>query len=106
MMPVLASFNAAWARQSRRTLIGVEYLACRAGTLQASARNRECPMLDFKIPDMTCGHCVRSVTAAVKAIDPNAELTIDLPTHHVQVQTGASRDALVAQLVEAGYTPA
>jgi len=63
-------------------------------------------MLSFEIPNMTCGHCVRAVTEAVKAADPAAELQIDLPTHHVQVQTSAAREAVVAQLVEAGYTPA
>ncbi len=63
-------------------------------------------MLSFEIPDMTCGHCVRAVTAAVKAADPAAELQIDLPTHRVQVQTTVPREAVVQQLVEAGYTPA
>ena len=63
-------------------------------------------MLSFEIPNMTCGHCVRSVTEAVKAADPAAELQIDLPTHRVQVQTHAAREVVVAQLVEAGYTPA
>ena len=63
-------------------------------------------MLSFEIPDMTCGHCVRAVTAAVKAADPAAELQIDLPTHSVQVQTTVPREAVVQQLVEAGYTPA
>ncbi len=63
-------------------------------------------MLSFEIPDMTCGHCVRAVTAAVKAADPAAELQIDLPSHRVQVQTTVPREAVVQQLVEAGYTPA
>ena len=63
-------------------------------------------MLSFEIPDMTCGHCVRTVTEAVKAADPAAEVQIDLPTHRVQVQTGVTREAVVARLVEAGYTPA
>ena len=63
-------------------------------------------MLSFEIPNMTCGHCVRSVTEAVKAADPAAELQIDLPTHRVQVQTSAAREAVVARLVQAGYTPA
>lgn len=62
-------------------------------------------MLDFQIPDMTCGHCVKAVTDAVKAADPAAEVQIDLPTHRVQVQTGAPREQVVAKLVEAGYTP-
>ena len=63
-------------------------------------------MLSFEIPDMTCGHCVRTVTEAVKAADPAAEVQIDLPTHRVQVQTGVTRETVVARLVEAGYTPA
>ncbi len=63
-------------------------------------------MLDLQIPDMTCGHCVKAVTAAVKAADPAAALQIDLPTHRVQVQTAVPREQVVARLVEAGYTPA
>lgn len=62
-------------------------------------------MLDFKIPNMTCGHCARAVTEAVKAADPQAEVQIDLPDHRVQVQTHAERQAVVARLVEAGYEP-
>lgn len=62
-------------------------------------------MLDFQIPDMTCGHCVKAVTQAVKAADPAAEVQIDLPTHRVQVKTAAPREAVIAKLVEAGYTP-
>ena len=63
-------------------------------------------MLSFQIPDMTCGHCARAVTEAVKAADPAAVVQIDLPTHRVEVQTATPREAVVAQLVEAGYTPA
>jgi copper chaperone len=62
-------------------------------------------MYEFQIPNMSCGHCVKAVTEAVKAADPQAQVTIDLPTHHVQVQSAAPREAVVAQLVEAGYTP-
>lgn len=63
-------------------------------------------MLEFNLPAMTCGHCARAVTEAVQAADPAATVQIDLPTKQVQVQTSASREAVVAQLVEAGYTPA
>ncbi len=62
-------------------------------------------MISFQIPDMTCGHCVAAVTKAVKAADPAAEIKIDLPTHNVQVQTSVPREVVVAQLVDAGYTP-
>ena len=63
-------------------------------------------MLTFEIPNMTCGHCVRAVTEAVKAADPGALVECDLPSHRVQVQTSASREAVLAQLTEAGYAPA
>lgn len=63
-------------------------------------------MLDLQIPNMTCGHCVRAVTEAVKAADPEAQVTIDLPTHRVQVQTRAEPQKVLAQLKEAGYAPA
>ncbi len=63
-------------------------------------------MLTFQIPNMTCGHCVRAVTEAVHAADPAATVKADLPTHQVEVQTTAPREAVVAQLAEAGYQPA
>ncbi len=62
-------------------------------------------MQSFELPAMTCGHCVKAVTAAVQAADPAAQVQIDLPTHRLQVHSSAPREALVAQLVEAGYPP-
>ncbi len=62
-------------------------------------------MLDFQIPAMTCDHCVRAVTEAVHVADPDAQVHVDLTSKQVQVQTTATRDAVVAQLQEAGYTP-
>jgi copper chaperone len=63
-------------------------------------------MYQFQIPNMSCGHCVRAITEAVKAADPQADVKTDLPTHQVQVESTAPREALVAQLTEAGYAPA
>ena len=63
-------------------------------------------MLTFEIPNMTCGHCVRAITEAVKSVDPAATVQTDLATHQVQVDTAADRHAVVAQLTEAGYAPA
>jgi copper chaperone len=62
-------------------------------------------MLDLTIPDMTCGGCARGVTAAIKSVDPSAELVIDVETHKVQVKTSASAAAVKAAVVEAGFTP-
>ena len=63
-------------------------------------------MIEFTIPAMSCGHCVRAITEAVRALDPAAEVKTDLATHQVQVQTSAAREALKVQLTEAGYPPA
>ncbi len=63
-------------------------------------------MLDLLIPQMTCGHCVRAVTEAVKTADPAAHVEIDLPSHRVQVDTTAPREAVLARLAAAGYAPA
>jgi copper chaperone len=63
-------------------------------------------MLEFQLPTMTCGHCVKAVTGAIQSVDAQAKVTIDLPTHQVQVDTGAERATLVEALKEAGYEPA
>lgn len=63
-------------------------------------------MIEFQIPNMSCGHCVRAITEAVQAVDPAARVVADVPQHQVQVESTALRAALVASLTEAGYTPA
>lgn len=60
----------------------------------------------FVLPDMSCGHCVRAITEAVRGADPQAELTVDLPARSVQLRSALSRQALAAALAEAGYAPA
>lgn len=62
-------------------------------------------MLEFDIQSMTCGHCAGVVTQAVKAIDPDAKIDVDLPRHQVRVETQAPRETIAAALSEAGYAP-
>ena len=63
-------------------------------------------MSQFLVPDMTCGHCVKAITAAVTEADPAATLQIDLPGHVVSVNSQAlSDEALLETLREAGYSP-
>jgi copper chaperone len=63
-------------------------------------------MLELRIPQMTCSHCVKAVTEAVKTVDPAARVQVDLATHQVKVDTVAPREAVVARLADAGYAPA
>jgi copper chaperone len=60
----------------------------------------------FTVPNLSCGHCVRAVTAAVKAADPAGEVTADPATRHVEVRTQLPRETVARVLAEAGYTPA
>jgi copper chaperone len=63
-------------------------------------------MFEFKLPDMTCGHCASRVTQALKQADPACEVRVDLPTRQVQVTSQRDRTVLADALLEAGYTPA
>lgn len=63
-------------------------------------------MLTFEVKDMSCGHCVASITKAVQAADPQAQVAVDLARHRVQVQPALSDAAAVQQAIAAaGFTP-
>ncbi len=62
-------------------------------------------MLNLQIMDMTCGHCVNSITTAVQAVAPGATLAFDLPTHHLQVNGASDHNGIEAAIREAGYEP-
>jgi copper chaperone len=60
----------------------------------------------FRVNDMTCGHCVSTITKAIKATDKDAKVTIDLAQHLVMVEpTEADAQDLTDAITEAGYTP-
>lgn len=61
-------------------------------------------MPTFKVPDMTCGHCVKSITEAIKEAVPQAEVSCDLGTKLVTV-SGADTDKIQQLIKEAGYSP-
>jgi copper chaperone len=62
-------------------------------------------MIEFKVTDMTCGHCASTITKAVKELDGEAKLDISLAEHRVRVDSKASREDLQHAISEAGYTP-
>jgi copper chaperone len=60
-------------------------------------------MMVFGIPNMRCGGCARSVTAALRGVDPAAEVRVDMERREVTVEGGADPDALACALREAGF---
>jgi copper chaperone len=63
-------------------------------------------MIAFEVNDMTCGHCVSTITKAVKATDKDAKVQIDLAKHRVEIEpSDADAQELSDAIKEAGYTP-
>jgi copper chaperone len=60
----------------------------------------------FDVKGMTCSHCERAVTQAVKTVDPAAQVKIDLPAGKVEVRTAQPREAIAHAIAEEGYTVA
>jgi copper chaperone len=63
-------------------------------------------MIELDVKEMTCGHCVRSVTGAVKSIDPQASVQVDLERGRVSVDGTPTAGELINALQEAGYPTA
>jgi len=63
-------------------------------------------MIAFEVNDMTCGHCVSTITRAVQELDPQATLQIDLATHRVEIASVLTDAAQLSHAItEAGFTP-
>jgi copper chaperone len=60
----------------------------------------------FTVQGMTCGHCEKAVTTAIKLVDPQAQVTIDRTNNRVEVNTTQTRDAVAAAIREEGYAVA
>jgi copper chaperone len=63
-------------------------------------------LIQFNIPQMSCGHCVKAVTQAVQEVDPQAKVQVDLASKRVEVESRVERQKIVDSLAEAGYAPA
>lgn len=60
----------------------------------------------FDVSGMTCGHCEKAVTRAIKQLDPQAEVQIEREQNKVHVQSQQTRDALARAIAEEGYAVA
>ncbi|MEO6745278.1 MAG: heavy-metal-associated domain-containing protein [Caldimonas sp.] len=63
-------------------------------------------MITYEVEDMTCGHCVSTITKALKSADKDARVTIDLPNHRVHIESASADPKDLADAIEeAGYSP-
>ena len=62
--------------------------------------------IELTLPDMTCGHCVKTVTATAQRLDPTARVQTDLATHRVIIDSSIAQETLEAALAAEGYPAA
>ena len=61
--------------------------------------------LAFTVQDMTCNHCAKTITAALKAADPAGQCQIDLAAKRVSIETALPADRVAKVIRDAGYSP-
>ena len=62
--------------------------------------------IELTLPDMTCGHCVKTVTQTARRLDPQAQVSTDLATHKAVFETEVARELLEKALAAEGYPAA
>lgn len=60
-------------------------------------------MQTFDVKGMTCGHCVRAVTEAIKKLDENAEVDINLAAGKMSVVSELPATEIVKAVFGEGY---
>lgn len=60
----------------------------------------------FNVKGMSCGHCEKAVTQAIRTVDPQAQVQIDRQQERVQVQSTHSRETLAHAIADEGYAVA
>ncbi|MDT8840111.1 heavy-metal-associated domain-containing protein [Paraburkholderia fungorum] len=61
--------------------------------------------MEFQVNDMSCGGCARSITNAVKQVDPAASVDVDIAQKTVKVSSSVSPEKVLNAISEAGYNP-
>jgi copper chaperone len=59
--------------------------------------------LQLKVPNMSCGGCVSTITDAIKTVDTNATVQGDPQTKTVSVETQSPETAIKTAIAKVGY---
>jgi copper chaperone CopZ len=60
-------------------------------------------MLIFNLPDMSCGHCEKTVRKTIATVDPDAQVAVDLATRTIRIESSADAGAIADALKAQGY---
>ncbi len=59
--------------------------------------------MQLKVEGMSCAHCVRAITEAVRRLDPRAEVMVSVEEGTVEVRGIEDRAAVTGAIEAAGY---
>ena len=59
--------------------------------------------MKFSVQNMTCAHCVRTITRALQAIDSGAAVAVDLAAGIVTVGGVVDAEQAIAAMLAQGY---
>jgi copper chaperone len=62
--------------------------------------------MKFEVTDMSCSGCANAIARAVKAVDPQATVEINVATKIVQIDSVIEPGKLVGTMEAAGFHPA
>jgi copper chaperone len=57
----------------------------------------------YKVPKMSCDGCVRTIEGALKSLDPRAQVSCNLQTREVAVDTQTLPKLVAEALAAVGY---
>jgi copper chaperone len=60
-------------------------------------------MIELTLPAMSCSHCERAVTNAVKQVDAAAKVAVDLTTKRVRIDSALPAERFKTALAAEGY---
>lgn len=60
-------------------------------------------MTTFTVKGMSCGHCVKSITTAIKTLDPTASVAVDLARSRVKIDSTKPDSELAATINALDY---
>lgn len=63
-------------------------------------------MIELKVEGMNCNHCISKVTKAIKEIDANAKVDVDLKSGKVRVESTSDLADIRSAVIDAGYVVA
>jgi copper chaperone CopZ len=63
-------------------------------------------MMAFRVDDMTCGRCAGLIAQAIRDVDAQAQVAVDVPARLVWVDAPDADGETIAEAIrDAGYAP-